>query len=283
MTTLFVNRLTVIDCSFLDPDSGLTGESWLVDVELDGSLDDQGMVLDFGEVKRQVKRTIDESFDHRLLVPTGYSGCIVAHGGEQFEVRFRLKDGAVLRHAGPVDATALIDAERIDAGTVAEAARARLQPLLPANVEALRLRLYTETPPGAWYRYSHGLRQHGGNCQRIAHGHRSRILIYRDGVRDPALELAWAKRWRDIYIGSGDDMRQRFEQDGVPFMRFGYHADQGDFDLELPAGACYLIDTDSTVENLAAHIAATLKREHPASSFRVLAYEGVDKGAVGTA
>ncbi len=42
MTTLFVNRLTVIDFSLLHPDLGLLGESLLVDIELDGSLDHQG-------------------------------------------------------------------------------------------------------------------------------------------------------------------------------------------------------------------------------------------------
>jgi hypothetical protein len=44
-----------------------------------------------------------------------------------------------------------------------------------------------------------------------------------------------------------------------------------------------LIETDSTVENLAQHIAATLKSEHPEDDFRIEAYEGVDKGAIGLA
>ncbi|MCP4128012.1 MAG: hypothetical protein GY753_13235, partial [Gammaproteobacteria bacterium] len=51
---------------------------------------------------------------------------------------------------------------------------------------------------------------------------------------------------------------------------------------ELPRRLCYLIDTDSTVENLAQHIADSLGRSHPQSGFQVRVFEGVDKGAIGT-
>ena len=51
----------------------------------------------------------------------------------------------------------------------------------------------------------------------------------------------------------------------------------------MPASACYLIDTESTVENLAQHVADRLKAEHNEGRFTVYAYEGVDKGAVGEA
>lgn len=72
MTALFVNQLTTLDFSFLSPERGVVGESWLVDVTLYGDLDDQGMVFDFGHVKKQVKASLDLLADHKLLVPIAH-------------------------------------------------------------------------------------------------------------------------------------------------------------------------------------------------------------------
>jgi 6-pyruvoyl-tetrahydropterin synthase len=283
MTTLFVHRLTVIDCSYLSPAQGLVGESWQVDVELDGDLDVQGMVLDFGAVKKTIKRLIDEQFDHKLLVPADHPALQVAEYPEGLHLSFVLDDGSQIEHRSPRDAIRFIPCERLAADRLAQSVSDYVSPQTPDNVDAVRIRLWPETIEGAFYRYSHGLKHHDGNCQRIAHGHRSRIEILRNGHRAPALEQAWANRWSDIYIGTRDDLIGSSRREGMEYYEFGYRSAQGHFGLTLPQAACYLIDTDTTVENIAQHIADSLKRQYPGDSFKIYAYEGVDKGAIGIA
>ena len=283
MSTLFVNRLTVIDSSYLSPERGLVGESWLVDIELEGELDAQGMILDFGEVKHAIKRRIDETFDHKLLVPAGHPALQITDTPEGLHLRFALDDGHEIEHRSPREAVCLLPMRRIETEGLTQSIRADLRPCLPDNVSGISLRLWTETIDGAHYHYSHGLKHHDGNCQRIAHGHRSRIEIWRNGLRDEVLEHQWSERWRDIYIGTREDVIGTSRRDGVDCYEFGYRSRQGEFGLTLPQSACYLIDADSTVENIARHIADRLKTEHPDDAFKVYAYEGVDKGAVGVA
>jgi 6-pyruvoyl-tetrahydropterin synthase len=233
-------------------------------------------VLDFAEVKRSIKQLVDAEFDHRLLLPARHAGLDEMSRRGLSHLNFRTTDGGFIQHTAPEQAVARIDAERVTPESVAEAIVASLRPRMPSNVESLRIRLRPEPIEGAFYHYSHGLRQHCGNCQRIAHGHRSRLLIERNGQRDPALETDWCERWRDIYIASREDLDKHEADD----MWFGYQSAQGKFLLRLPAARCYLVDCDTTVENLAQHIADTLAGEHPGDRFRVHAYEGVDKGAI---
>ncbi len=280
MTSLFVDQLTVIDASRLDEERGLVGESWIVDVELEGDLNVQGMILDFSDLKSKTKRAVDGGFDHRLLLPTRHPGCRIKHKHDCVEVSFRLSSGTHIRHISPACAVGEIPATTVDADTVAAAIEAELRPELPGNIARLQIRLRHEPTDSPVFHYSHGLRQHAGACQRIAHGHRSRIEISRDGVRDPQLESRWAELWKDIYIGTKPDLVEQSTAEGVNHCRFGYRTEEGEFELELPQRHCYLIESDSTVENLARYTAESLKREFPASAFRVRIFEGVGKGAI---
>lgn len=275
MSTLFVEQLTVLDCAYLDAQRGLVGESWIVDIELEGDLDYQSMVLDFGEVKKRLKRALDGSLDHTLLAPRQAPGLNITELGSNTQLVFRSAAGAI-EHFSPACAVSLIEAPEITAASLV----AYLEPLLrrevPGNVHELRLHLRTEHIEGAWYHYVHGLKKHAGQCQRIAHGHRSRLEIRVDGQRDTGLENEIALRWTDIYLGTREDLSAR----GNGRLRFAYDSPEGHFDLALPEACCDLLDTDSTVEQIASRLAQRAAAQRPGSRIEVRAYEGVMKGAV---
>ncbi len=279
MTSLFVEQLTVIDCAYLDAGRGLVGESWIVDIELLGELDAQSMVLDFGEVKRRLKRAIDASLDHTLLVPALAPELSLYREASSLALLFRSDLGA-FEHHSPAAAVSLIDAGVVDAESVIAHLQPRLAELLPSNVEELRLHLRVEAIDGACYQYVHGLKKHAGHCQRIAHGHRSRIQIRVDGRRDAAAEQALALRWFDIYLGTEDDVLAQ----GNGRVRFGYDAPQGRFELALPESRVEMMPGDTTVERIAEWIADATALSQPGgaaqAAVEIRAYEGVMKGAI---
>lgn len=280
MSRLFVDHLTVLDFSYLHPSRGVVGESWIVDVELEGELNDEGMVFDFGHVKKLLKQALDNGMDHTLVVPLALPGLtLIEEGdGERLDIEYRDASGQLkFRYQAPREAVFQLDSSSVNIEAARPALEAHLNTLVPANVRKVHLHLHTEQIDGAFYHYAHGLKKHQGDCQRLCHGHRSRLEIWRDGQRDAEVERDWAQRFADVYLVTTDD---QLDSDEAHLTHVGYDAEQGRFDVWLNTKQCYAMNSDTTVELIATHLADTLGREQPDSHWRVKAFEGVRKGAV---
>lgn len=289
---LFVRDLTVIDSSYLCERRGMVGESWLVDIEMSGELNEMSMLLDFGRVKKLIKSIIDEEVDHKLLVPTE---CPLVHvhalDNDESTVDL-LRPGRAIHLRCPTQGFAFIPAPQVDKESVTRYLLGGLAKRLPGNIKDLSLTLRSERIEGAFYHYSHGLKKHDGNCQRIAHGHRSPVEILVDGERDEELEFNWAERWADIYLGTEEDrvalgelaLSKRAEaslkEGDAHYIGFKYVAPQGLFQLAMPAVEVEMIDTDTTIELLAHYIAREVKKQVGDKFVKIVAYEGVGKGAI---
>ncbi|GJA31557.1 MULTISPECIES: 6-carboxytetrahydropterin synthase [Aeromonas] len=289
---LFVRDLTVIDSSYLCERRGMVGESWLVDIEMSGELNEMSMLLDFGRVKKLIKSIIDEEVDHKLLVPTECP-LVHVHALENDESTVDLlRPGRAIHLRCPTQGFAFIPAPQVDKESVTRYLLGVLAKRLPSNIKDLSLTLRSERIEGAFYHYSHGLKKHDGNCQRIAHGHRSPVEILVDGERDEELEFNWAERWADIYLGTEEDrvalgelaLSERAEaslkEGDAHYIGFKYVAPQGLFQLAMPAAEVEMIDTDTTIELLAHYIAREVKKQVGDKFVKIVAYEGVGKGAI---
>ncbi|MFD2166752.1 6-carboxytetrahydropterin synthase [Thalassotalea euphylliae] len=291
---LFVNDLTVIDFSYLCEKRGIVGESWIVDVLLEGDLNAMSMVLDFGVVKKQIKAIIDDAVDHKLLLATGSKKLRITNSGARQDheyVDFYSERAAYFLQS-PKEAFAKIESDEISIDSVTKHLLDVIIVEMPENVSGLHLTLRPEKIEGDFYHYTHGLKKHDGNCQRIAHGHRSTIQVLNNGKRDASIERYWCDRWEDIYLATDDDeiSRDKIElsahalEDLTPDHRyFSYYAPQGRFDIAVEEKVLEVVDCDSTVELLADYIARQLKAMHMDNDITVVAFEGVGKGAIADA
>ena len=159
-----------------------------------------------------------------------------------------------------------------------------IKPQLPDNVKKVELALRCEDISGFYYHYTHGLKKHDGNCQRIAHGHRSKIQIFENGMKSPRLEKLTSNDWADIYVATEED---RVEAEQLQYIQaepeqvaFKYESSQGHFELAMDQGSVYIMPVDTTVELIAQYLADKLKAESPNNEYKVIAYEGVAKGAI---
>ncbi|ALM52749.1 6-pyruvoyl trahydropterin synthase family protein [Halomonas huangheensis] len=273
--SLFVNQLTHLDVSLWCPDKGLVGASWHLDAELFGELGEDGMLFDFGEVKPWIKSRIDAGADHTLLVPGKAPGVDISDCPEG--MRIRMKTPYPMEVRGPRQAFTILPCTRIDTDNLAEHLTQSLGRRFPERVERIVLRLREEVIDGASYRYSHGLKRHAGNCQRIAHGHRSRLTIFQNGERQPHLESHYAAWLDNSYLVSAEDIvAEGGARDAT--LSTAYRSAQGQFHLTLPRERCRVLASATTVENIAIWLTREITRATGVAT-QLHAFEGIDKGA----
>jgi len=160
---------------------------------------------------------------------------------------------------------------------------------LPPSVHHLAVKLREESiaPTEASYRYTHGITGHNGLCQRLFHGHRSRIEIYIGEERRPDLEHFVVREifGTNVHIATLDQIKsgngeigQRGKTDAP--LTLSYAGSLGSFEATLPANRVFFVEGETSVESLAREVARLIKREEkPSEKVRAVCYEGIDKGA----
>ena len=280
MTTLFVKDLTVIDFSYFNNQRGLLGESWIMDIELSGELNAIGFIFDFGKVKKTIKTLVDSQVDHKCVVPSKSKQISIQEEGDSYTIKYVYPDKKIIELHSPKSAFCFFDFDEVTLANMENYLETLILKALPSNISNIKVHLREEVLDSDYYHYSHGLKKHDGNCQRIAHGHRSKIEIAHNGERVKSLEAAWAKKFEDCYIGTEEDLNSVIILNKIDYNVFEYSTNQGFFKLTIPIIKCILISEESSVENIAHYIAKTTVALTDLRPIEVRAFEGVGKGAV---
>lgn len=294
--SLFYDHVTVLDYAFLDEHRGPVGHAQVVDVEFIGETDDEGVVFDFSLAKKKVKEIIDRDCDHRFVVPAGLVQ--TKDGRSTFKYAYGYSDN-VMEYWGPDVGFCEIPFSQVSDHTLLTYLETQVMKEMPETVKAVRLKFRSEEPTDkeqSFFNYTHGLKDHYGNCQRLIHGHRSTVKVFINGQRNFKEESFLANElfsnnihfcfWENVVNkeelieNEGASPEGRIEN--TPIVHIKYESSQGVFEAKLPSEAVYLMPMETTVENLSIHFSQVIKRKYPKSTISVHAFEGIAKGAIST-
>jgi len=279
---MFVNQLSVFDYAYLDRMQGLIGDARYAAVRFIGQLNEEGVVFDFSLAKNAAKKIIDEIADHRVIVP---SSCVEWLNDGDIQIKWDYSDGEWLCYKAPAQAIVALNTPAVTIGAIEAYLAQEIMKGMPENINGVEVSLVgEELPPGkAIYHYTHGLKEHYGNCQRLFHGHRNTIDIMVDGVRDNHFEKLMAERLQNKHLIFKENVKKVYANEGVSRIQVEYQSGQGYFFADLPFHMVEIFPYETTVENISRFVCNQVKVKfgnlRDFRSVQVNAYEGIQKGA----
>ena len=284
---LFVESLTTLDSSYASLEHGLSGITYIVDLEITGETNSEGMLLDFGVVKKTIKQQLEDWADHLLLIPEDLPGLVRQPLDDKRRYTHWFDQQQNLwAHQGPEISTRFIPGDKICPTRLGQYLENKLiNHWQSKHVQAISLQLRQE-PGVAMFEYSHGLRLHKGACQRIAHGHRSKVQAFdQEGFNQQiSNELA---AWLDHkYLVDQHNVSQKafpilgLDQPIDDQVFVAYQAPEGYYQLSAPNQQCIWMNSEVTIENIAKFLLQHCHQLGYEQIESIRVYEGLKKGAI---
>ena len=273
VSRLFVEHLTNLDFSYINDQGVLTGESWAVDLEIQGELNREGMLLDFGDVKKSIKADAESLWDHKLVVPLHRPG--LSLDGQT--LTWSDDKGQTYKHKGPDISLYSVESAKFDKELLERHLESWLiEKWKCPQIQDISISFRTESIPDGQFQYSHGLKHHKGACQRIAHGHRSKVLPYSQNGLNQSATATLAEHLTNAYFVDESNIIGQTETS----IELQYTAPEGDFYIQIPRSQAVIMQTETTIENIALYLLNYSRNTICTDICKIRVYEGWQKGAI---
>lgn len=297
MRSIFVKNLDNLDCAYFDPEFGVRGASWQLDVKVSGALDENHFVIDFAILKKTIKDILKNTLDHALLVPTLAPN--ISLELERDCIRFtgkvpnsssEIRQEKIWSYQGPAAGIYSIACAVINKENILKELKNLIMTQLSSypHIE-LDLFLHEEKPSSPeqrFFSYTHGLPGHQGLCQRVFHGHRSSLEVYLDNKRCPRSENYLID---EVFAGSIHiaSPQQCLAKD-LPLGRrltlcaqveLRYKGSYGEYYANVPGESLLLVQDETSIECISKFLWQVIAEKNPGKTVKVVAFEGINKGS----
>lgn len=282
--TLHIADVTRLDCATVDVDSGVTGQSWHVDVDVTGHKNSKGFLIDFSGLKKTLKQICDSTHDHTLIVPQRSPCVTISRDNERYQIKVSPNSQQQWIYDSPVTAVSILDADSVNCELIEIELSRMLLKALPQNITQVKVSLREEVCNGAvFFQYTHGLYNYDGDCRRIFHGHRGMVRVYQNNIYNEQL----SQRLRDEFLGKHihiaciPQIKER--QDRHAILQAKENGPK--ITAQVPIDNVLFLDDETSIENIAESCLEWLRRsvEESGTPLKVEIFEGIYKSASVTA
>lgn len=296
--TLFIKDVDSIDCALFDPATGITGQSWHVDIQVTGKLDKNGFVYDFSKLKKLLKEILKSTVDHALIIPVLSKHVQFEEDTDREIWRFQAKSSltqtdAYWEYRCPKGAVYPIRSYNITKDIVERECTKILRHRLPQHIQSVKTTLRKESidSNASFFHYTHGISDHDGLCQRPFHGHRGLLEVSVDGENRPDLAnyLANDILGSNIHIVSSiqavTDKEYTIGEKPKTneSVKIAFSGTLGKYEATVPANRLFFVSNKTSIEEISQQLANIVsKKVENYKTIEVACYEGIGKGAIAT-
>lgn len=284
MIKIFLENVSAFDFAFLQKDSIPVGKSFFVNVAFEGTLNTNGMLIDFSEAKKIIKQRLLK-FDHKLLVSRvnvkykKKSHVIIVskttsqNSAEAQENFFAIYAKSTWIKVIPQKILNALNKE--DFTFFENFLSKQISAFMPKNIKAISIKL-TENKEniytGNYFNYTHTICNHNGHCQRF-HGHSAKLSVFQNNILNPDLTAYLAHRMSGLYIASNKYIcaidspsvhikqiidcaldPKDFELIKKTLYAIEYSGSDGDVAILISKHLCILLKNESTIENITQYV-----------------------------
>ena len=267
--------------------------SYIVDLFLEGQLNQEQMLDDFSNLKKIVKEKVDLFIDHKTVINLKKEDKLIENKND-FEVLYQQKNNEIIYLKSPKQSLLFLN-KTINKSYLEKETQQYLKKFLPKNITKITIKFKKEASKGDYFNYCHGLKMHKGNCQRITHGHRSKLQIKENNTLSKELTQKYKEQFKNIYFGTNSDLitfslalqkvKPKLQEDLNKHLNiknysaFNYIASHGEYILILAKKKCYFFANETTIEQICLELCKKIKNTNQNKKITLTIYEGINKGA----
>lgn len=268
-STLFLNKITVIDHALIDQSGLIKGGSYNLSVKVSGEVKgEEQVVVDFSKLKSSIKKLIDDNergYDHKLWFIRGYSDgdvVISSEGGVSIKTpscEMNIPENALKVFYSEYSWESLIQTVEIEFENYLTYFLNELYPNINIKVSvSLDEDCYVpnDSVDTVEFRYIHGLKNSSSwGCQNIGHGHLSFIAFeYNDSQSIKGFDWDTLLELEDVFT----DLHNVFIFDeniissDPEYTTISYTTERGTFSASYK-NSCYniiVMNKETTIENI---------------------------------